>query len=34
MTIVIFLPRMINPDMATEYLGGQLIFQDLVKKSS
>ena len=32
MMIVLCWPRMMNPDMATEYVGGQLIFQDLVKK--
>jgi len=31
MTAAISWPRMMNPDMATDYVGGQLIFQDLTK---
>lgn len=32
MTVVLSWPRMLNPDMAMEYVGGPLIFQDLVEK--
>jgi hypothetical protein len=32
MTTVISWPRLMNPDLAVEYVGGVSIFDDLVKK--
>jgi CelD/BcsL family acetyltransferase involved in cellulose biosynthesis len=32
MTTVIAWPRFMNPEMSAEYSGGELIFQDLLKK--
>lgn len=32
MMLVISWPRMMNPDMAADYVGGSSIFQDLLKK--